>query len=362
MKNFKDICWNVDEPEYRKDPAYSYSTLARYERDGYEELNHLFDKISTPSLQFGSVVDCILTDGEEEFRKKYAIVTLGPDMKDKDKEVCDDLVSLYGSKYPIIELIPESDILSVIKAHSYQPNWKEETRIKVVVQRCQGYYISANSARGKEIISDDVYNRATKLVKALRESPSTKYYFGDEIQENVERVFQAKFKGQIECRSDKFDTPKMLDFRCMADLIIIDHNKKLIIPCDLKTTGHSETIFYDSFDKWSYQIQARLYWRLIRNTLDEDDFYKDYELGDYMFIVGNVYRCKPLVWKFTNPQEEGKIVLGNREFRDFREIAYELDYYLQYKNDNGTWPEKIEIKGGENEYNDLRDWLSKKGA
>lgn len=357
FKNFKDICWDVDEPTYRKDPAYSYSTLARYERDGYEELNHLFDKISTPSLVFGSIVDCILTDGEAEFDRRYSVVSIGQGMTDKDKEVCDDLVNIYGDKFPMLEMIPEQGIIDAANNRQYQQRWLPKTRAKNIVEKCSNYYISANSARGKEVVDADVVARARRLVDALRTSDATKYYFGADIPDGVERIFQAKFRGKILCSHN--EGKKELDFRCMADLIIVDHNKKLVIPCDLKTTGHSETIFYDSFDKWSYQIQARLYWRLIRDAMDKDDFYKDYELGDYMFIVGNAYRCKPIVWRFSNPGEVGDIYFekSKRLFRDFRKIAYELDYYLSYKNENGKWPEKFGIYNGDGEYNDLRSYL-----
>ena len=34
MKSIKELSWNVTEEEYRKDPAISYSTLSRFEKDG----------------------------------------------------------------------------------------------------------------------------------------------------------------------------------------------------------------------------------------------------------------------------------------------------------------------------------------
>lgn len=52
-KSLKDISWNVSEETYRADPALSYSTLARYEREGFNNLDKLFDRLETPSLTFG---------------------------------------------------------------------------------------------------------------------------------------------------------------------------------------------------------------------------------------------------------------------------------------------------------------------
>ena len=73
MKSLYDISWQVSEEEYRADPALSYSTLARYEREGFNNLDKLFDKIETPSLTFGSAVDALITGGQEEFDSKFAV-------------------------------------------------------------------------------------------------------------------------------------------------------------------------------------------------------------------------------------------------------------------------------------------------
>ena len=39
MRSLKDISWNISEEDYRKDPALSYSTLARFYREGFNNLN-----------------------------------------------------------------------------------------------------------------------------------------------------------------------------------------------------------------------------------------------------------------------------------------------------------------------------------
>ena len=61
MKSLKEISWQCTEEKYRKDPAISYSTLARFDREGFNNLGHLYDKVESPSLTFGSVVDTLIT-------------------------------------------------------------------------------------------------------------------------------------------------------------------------------------------------------------------------------------------------------------------------------------------------------------
>ena len=72
-KSLKDISWLVTEDVYRADSALSYSTLARYEREGFNNLDKLFDKLETPSLTFGSAVDSIITGGQEEFNERFIV-------------------------------------------------------------------------------------------------------------------------------------------------------------------------------------------------------------------------------------------------------------------------------------------------
>ena len=40
-KSLRSISWDVSEETYRADPAVSYSTLARYERDSITWINYL---------------------------------------------------------------------------------------------------------------------------------------------------------------------------------------------------------------------------------------------------------------------------------------------------------------------------------
>ena len=111
----------------------------------------------------------------------------------------------------------------------------------------------------------------------------------------------------------------------MADLIVADYDKKIIYPIDLKTSGHQEWNFEESFLQWSYMIQSRLYWRNIRANMDKDDYFKDFELADYRFIVVNKNTLTPLVWMFPLTKSIGTLVdeKGN-EYRDPFEIGKEL--------------------------------------
>ena len=107
MKQLSEIAWNVSEPEYRADPALSYSTLSSYERNGrFNALEILGEQISTPSLTFGSMVDTLLTDSEEEFQNKFIVVD-DPGISDNLKEITSKLFGMYGQTRMRFEDIPD---------------------------------------------------------------------------------------------------------------------------------------------------------------------------------------------------------------------------------------------------------------
>lgn len=137
-------------------------------------------------------------------------------------------------------------------------------------------------------------------------------------------------------------------------LIIVDHNNKVIIPCDLKTTGNKEYEFPEHFVHWQYQIQARLYWRIIRDAMDKDDYFRSFKLLDYRFIVVNKQNCQPLIWEFDKTQCVGDITLDSGFImRDPYTIAEELHEYLSIRPDVPFGIEKVKR-------NNIMTWLNKK--
>lgn len=319
MKTLYDISWQVTEPEYRKDPALSYSILSRYERSGFNELAHLFDPISTPSTVFGGMVDAIMTGGKEEFDSQFFVADF-PSIGDKEKQIADNLFRVFGSTLSAFNEIPSEYILNAANNLGYYSNYKEATRIDKLIKACSTYYQLLSLSEGKTVVSKINFDKATACVRALRNTYVTSGYFADnEPDSPVQRYYQLKFKHNLEG----------VDYRCMADLIISDTKNKKVYPFDLKTSGHAEWEFQDSFKTWQYVIQSRLYWRLIRACMDEDDYFKDFSLENYKFIVVNKNTLTPLVWEFPYTKYTGTLIDENgKEYRDPLVIGAELHKYL----------------------------------
>lgn len=345
MKSLRDISWQVSEEEYRADPALSYSTLARYEREGFNNLDKLFDRIETPSLTFGSSVDSIITGGQEEFDERFMVAEF-PSTPDSIVKIVKSLYKQYAGTYRSLLNIPDNSIIRETEDQNYQMNWKPETRAKVIKEKGLEYYNLLYIAGDRTILDTNTYQDVCNAVKILKESKSTKFYFEENnpFEPDIERFYQLKFKGVF----------NGVEYRNMADLIIVSHKEKWVKPVDLKTSSHTEWDFYKSFNDWRYDIQARLYWAIIRQNMDKDEYFKDFKLLDYDFIVVNRRTLTPLVWTCPFTQAVGTLTFGKNgqiEFRSPLEIGEELHYYLSSRP-------KVPMGIEETKSNDLRKWLN----
>jgi hypothetical protein len=338
-----DISWNVSEADYRKDPALSYSTLARFKREGFNNLDKLFKTIESPSLTLGSVVDSLITGGESEFNSRFMVADI-PSLEPSIEPIVKAVFSICRDSYTNINDIPDSQIMPIIAQYNYQPRWKPETRIKKVKADGAQFYQTMFIAKDKQILTQDTYNTAFAMVRALKDSPNTHDFFCDNNPfDSKKRYYQLKFKTTLD----------NIDYRCMADLIIVNYESKTIIPVDLKTSGKPEWDFYKSFIDFDYQIQARLYWRIIRDTLDKDEYFKDFKLMDYKFIVVCKDTLTPLIWNFEDTQATGELSYQDGKIKcpDPVTLGRELYSYLTEKP-------KVPMGITEDSYNSITTWLN----
>ena len=323
QKELKDISLQITEPEYRQMPELSYSTLSTYETLGFNGIEHLFDKKESPSLLLGSVVDTILTGGEEEFNSLYYVADI-PSLGDKPLLIADYLFSNYSGIYSTMKDMPATYILEAANVYEYQKRWRDDNRIKDLTEKCDPYYMAKVSSSGKTVVDIQTFEDVKACVRALKESPATRGYFADDDEMSpIRRYYQLKFRADLEG----------VGYRNMADLLVVDYENKKVYPVDLKTSlSCSEWDFESNFKKWHYYIQARLYWRIIRFNMDADPYFKDFSLENYRFIIVNPKTLTPLVWEFPLTKALGTLIddEGN-EIRDPYEIGKELRGYLDCK-------------------------------
>ena len=346
MKSLKELALNISEEEYRNDGCIHHSSISSYDKGGFDVRPTLFEKKESPSLMFGSCVDVLITGTPEEFEQQYLVADLNVDASDTLINVTKGLFNIYKESYSDLNDIPDAILLAALDEINYGRTWRATTRISKLKEAGAEYYKLMFMAEGKTIISSDLYNDAIACVRALHGAPATKFLFAADnpFEPDIERLYQLKFRANY----------NGVDFSIMADEIIVFHKTKKILPIDLKTSYKQEYNFYKSFLEWGYSHQSRLYWYVLNENLKNDDYFKDFEIMNWHFVVVNKNSLNPLVWEDIDTKTRGTLYYGKDNqiiIRDPLELGIELKGYLDSKS---SVPNGILL----NKPNELRKWLN----
>ena len=129
----------------------------------------------------------------------------------------------------------------------------------------------------------------------------------------------------------------------MLDIVKVNHLYKTIIPIDLKTTGKPEYKFNGSYFEWNYWIQSPLYSRVLKDNLLKDEFFKDYELLPFRFVVINKLSLSPMVWVDDNPDGVAKRILEIHN-TSWEKLLQDVNWH--YENQLFSYDRETYEKGG----------------
>ena len=281
-KSLKELSWDVSEEVYRADSALSYSKLSQFHKNGPKALISN-EKIDTPALRFGSLVDCILT-APEEFDDRFYVADIDR-FSDTIRKIVEDL---FNPEIESIGLIDDDTILMILDDYQYQTNWKSQTRIDKVISLGEDYYTVLKYSTRKIVITQQELEEAQQCVQTLRTHPFTYKIF--ECNRHQEILYQLKFKTEID----------NIPFRFMMDICKVDYEQKTILPIDLKTSGKSEEDFEKSFLDWCYWIQGGAYRTGLYKITIEDNFFSDFMILPFQFCVINRNSLNPLIWEMDD--------------------------------------------------------------
>ena len=312
-KSLKDLALNISEEEYRADPALSYSRLSQFFKQGAKALISN-EKIDTLALRFGSAVDCILT-APEEFDDRFYVADIDK-FSDTVRKMTEDL---FNPEIEELALIDDATILMILDTYQYQTNWKSQTRIDKIIDLGQDYYTVLKYSTGKIVISPQEFSEASQCVQTLKTHPFSYQIF--ECNEDEEIFYQLKFKTTIEDCDNS-------EVRIMTDCIKVNHKEKWIQIYDLKTTGKDEEKFEESFDAWNYWIQAGLYEDVVDLITSADDYFSEFNLLPFKFIVINKVNLRPIVWDTVNYKHIGIQVLKKYGVK-WQTLLKDANWHLQ---------------------------------
>lgn len=309
------------------------------------------------SLIIGSAVDCILTERDEKnqinlktFYEDYyisiikkpsdTIMSIIQEIYNKvDK---DSIENLNDLKYSMI-------ILEVCNNHNYQNNWKDDTRVKKIIDEGSLYWEELIKSKNKQILDKEQSLTIWNIVISLLTHNHTKKYF--ECNNNSIKLF---FQTPI------YFTYENEECKSLLDLIIIDYDKKLIIPCDIKTIGDFTSNFLFSVKKFRYDIQAAFYLLALESFKIKYNL-NDFKIMNFKFIVeSTIQQGCPLIYTIKNSDiyyallgdeavnfcERGQCRKLSNEIKGIKQAIY---LYKWYKNNHPEMKYNKEIVEGDGE-------------
>lgn len=311
FKSFKSLSLDITEKEYRNLPSISYSLLSRFDREGWRNIDKIYNRINTSSLEYGGEVDTYLTDFQNFFNK-YHVEDFG-NISFNIKEIVKDI---FNPDINNIKLIDKNIIHKVCKDKNYYADDKySKTRLNNIITKGSKYYNILYKCQDKILLSRKEFEDVKNTVNTLLNNKYTSKYFSENyFFDSIEAFYQLKFN--INYKDNIF-------IKCMIDRVIINHVDKTIQLIDLKTSSKNEEDFEESFKEYRYYIQAQLYTYIIKCIIENDSYFNDFTILPFKFIVINKKNQTPIIWTFDKSWDYKK-----EGFNHFTKLIDELNYYF----------------------------------
>lgn len=296
-----------------------------------------FNEVKEPELFFeekqhfiiGSAVDTYLTRGVEQFNQEFYVSILENKPSDTVKSIINEVFSKANINIEQIGIFaPRLDefkdlVLESCNNHSYQSNWKDETRVNKILEN-YSYWEELVESNGKTILTTEDKRLIDEITTNFLNSDSTNKYFTT-FADDIEILNQLHIDFQID------------DVECKAllDGVIVNHFDKTLQPYDIKTIGDKVINFPKSLRRHNYQIQAAWYTEAL-NQWKKNSKFEKYKILNFDFLVeSTVEPGYPMV--FTCDDELLYIGKYGRP-----EIAYsgEVIFY-PFSNEYANLPKEI---------------------
>jgi ATP-dependent exoDNAse (exonuclease V) beta subunit len=250
---------------------------------------------------------CLLLDAES-FNKQFILssgsVPTGPSKQVVDR-VFRSAVEQRRTDEPMSSF--QSEILDILREINFHQRLKtDEQRIeKILTEDTIAYFEFLKNRSGKDIIDEDMYNRAKESVEIIRNNKmATDAIEGDSVESEV----------MLNCTFEDYP----FGIKGIVDRIIRNGSKITI--CDLKTTNKTISDFADTVQYYNYWLQAAIYVELVacREQINPVEI-------DFKFLVIDKYQQ---VYVFN--VEKNSMLLWRRQLKEKLDVAkyhYDNRYY-----------------------------------
>jgi hypothetical protein len=271
MMNFKDKILTIPDHEYRELDGFSYSLLKAIDESGPQAMLES-RQITSPALEFGSLVDILITSPERKNDVFWTKTLTKPTAS--LLELANALLIDLMVSDAVVKDLKEEQIMDKIKQLGLWTNMvdKEKIKAKYDTNLFWDYLAESLAAKGKIIVSQEILDAAESCAKTLTTHEYTRDLFTE--KEGVEIMKQPSIVYKF----------KNTQGKARIDLLIVDHNTKTINIYDIKTGSVLPTKFEESFYHFKYYLQVISYMLATQSIVLANPEFSDYKIGNFKFL------------------------------------------------------------------------------
>jgi hypothetical protein len=312
----------MTELEYRQHPALNYSLLKTLDFNPKLVLNRA--PLESDSLLAGSVVDCLLTGTEEEFKSRFVVSDITATPTGQVLQFTEKIASLEQDTVEARQQIyKDLGIKSPATYEGFVKKWEEN--------HGPAYLNFLKNTKDKKAVSALMYSDCKNLATSLKEHEFTAPYFNLGLDREFLNQFAIIFRvADVECKA-------------LLDKVIIDHLDKTIQPLDIKTTSEYQSNWlYSSFIKYRYDIQGAFYTNAVVSWAKEK--YPDYSVLPFRFLVGSFVQVNtPMVYQMSAKDliagAEGGTLSSGRKLKGYKSLIEDYKWHLE--QDKWDYPRAV---------------------
>lgn len=334
---------------YREVKAVSNSVLTEFEKSlrnfkNYWLYDQSFYQISDDSLMLGSIIDTLLTRKDDFFDMFYVSILEGDDPTPQMQKFCKNLFNIWPTG-PVTAEQSEELFKQAYETTSFGRDSLEKVKERFVTDR--HYFNNLIKGRGKTVISQEMYEKGVKIVESLSTNPFVKDILQTESVD-INGIEMITVINQLEIYSTYTSEEGGCDIpvKGALDKVIIDHNKKIVYPYDIKTSS-SLNNFQASYIKYRYFRQASFYTWLLEKWLI-DSGWIGYTIEPFEFIVASTTGEGAYRYVISKEDlfgaEHGGTLMGGYEVKGWRSLLDEICWHI--KNNKWEYPKEVYDSNG----------------
>lgn len=283
-------------------------------------------KLRTASLEFGNLVHLAVlephllnyvvdkTNTPDKVRDIVNTVFENVKPESNPFDLDSAVIKSFESYYPAI--------ISACDEHSYGKTWKEETRLRNVLEKGGAYFsmLSESTDSGKFVITKAQEERLESCIAGItRDKCGVRFMNTESTEKDVEYLHEQ----EVTWTDERYSFP----LKGKLDRLRIDHSNKEFTVLDLKTTGKSLADFPESFEKYHYARQVAAY----------EVAASKYCLEEYGEKYKPSHRHVIMAIETKGNFRAGKFIIKRRTIEAGLEEYNALLQRLQYHFETGDW-------------------------